>query len=74
MYTVGHGVPQDYAEAVKWRPKAAEQGYTLAQLTLLGMYTYGWVASQDNVQATELGHGAWDRGVKYGTSQIRSIC
>ena len=26
MYANGEGVPQDYAEAVKWYPKAAEQG------------------------------------------------
>ncbi len=26
MYYKGHGVPQDYAEAVKWFRKAAEQG------------------------------------------------
>jgi TPR repeat protein len=26
MYANGEGVPQDYAEAVKWYRKAAEQG------------------------------------------------
>jgi TPR repeat protein len=26
MYSQGHGVTQDYAEAMKWYRKAAEQG------------------------------------------------
>ena len=27
MYTNGQGVPKDYAEALKWRRRAAERGY-----------------------------------------------
>ena len=30
-YYYGRGVTQDYAEAVKWYRKSAEQGYTIAQ-------------------------------------------
>ena len=30
MYDNGKGVPQDYAEAVKWYRKAAEQGHLAA--------------------------------------------
>ena len=29
-YHFGDGVPQDYAEAVKWYRRAAEQGYAIA--------------------------------------------
>jgi TPR repeat protein len=35
LYEQGKGVPQDYAEAVKWYWKSAEQGYYIAQ-TMLG--------------------------------------
>ncbi len=38
MYYDGWGVPQDYAEAVKWWRKAAEQGYGEAQFNLGYMY------------------------------------
>ncbi len=31
MYGRGQGVPQDYAETVKWYRKAAEQGHATAQ-------------------------------------------
>jgi TPR repeat protein len=34
MYYGGEGVPQDYAEAVKWYRKAADQGYAPAQAGL----------------------------------------
>jgi uncharacterized protein len=34
MYAHGEGVPQDYAEAVKWFRRAAEQGDAHAQYNL----------------------------------------
>ena len=34
MYAKGEGVPQDYAEAMKWFRKAAEQGHAEAQHNL----------------------------------------
>ncbi len=34
MYDKGRGVSQDYAEAVKWYRKAAEQGHASAQHNL----------------------------------------
>jgi TPR repeat protein len=34
MYESGHGVRQDYAEAVRWYRKAADQGDLLAQAKL----------------------------------------
>ena len=30
MYAAGQGVPQDYARALKWSRKAAEQSYGVA--------------------------------------------
>ena len=40
LYLFGQGVPQSYAEALKWYRKAAEQGYPRAQLDLGWMYQY----------------------------------
>ncbi len=36
MYTLGFGVPQDYAEAMKWYRLAAEQGLAGGQYNLGG--------------------------------------
>ena len=41
MYHYGTRVAQDYAEAVKWYRKAAEQGNDHAQLSLGSMYFQG---------------------------------
>ncbi len=51
MYTKGEGVPQDYAEAVKWFRLAAEKGYDWAQNNLGDMYLGGRGVLQDHVQA-----------------------
>jgi uncharacterized protein YjbI with pentapeptide repeats len=51
MYETGLGVPQDYAEAMKWYRLAAEQGHTNAQSFLGTMYKYGKGARQDNIMA-----------------------
>ena len=51
MYTKGEGVPQVYAEAVKWFRLAAEQGYDWAQNNLGDMYLGGRGVQQDHVQA-----------------------
>jgi TPR repeat protein len=51
MYNNGHGVTQDYAEAVKWYRKAAEQGDAAAQNTLGNMYQKGQGVVQDYIQA-----------------------
>ena len=51
MYANGQGVPQDYAEAVKWYRKAAEQGDAVAQYNLGVMYKKGDGVPQDYVQA-----------------------
>ena len=37
MYDNGHGVPQDYAQALTWYRKAADQGYAAAQFNLGSM-------------------------------------
>jgi TPR repeat protein len=44
-------VPQDYAEALKWWHKAADQGHAPAQSGLGAMYGLGQGVPQDYVQA-----------------------
>ncbi len=41
IYAHGHGVIQDYAEALKWYRLAAEQGNNFAQYNLAGAYYKG---------------------------------
>jgi TPR repeat protein len=51
MYAKGHGVPQDYAEALRWYSKSADQGSAEAQFIIGHMYYKGWGVAQDYVQA-----------------------
>ncbi len=51
MYANGDGVPEDYAEAVRWFRKAAEQGDALAQARLGVMYATGEGVPEDVIQA-----------------------
>jgi TPR repeat protein len=51
QYYGGHGVPQNYGEAVKWFRKAAEQGAAEAETALGVMYAEGLGARQDDVEA-----------------------
>ena len=51
MYEEGIGVPQDYAEALHWYRKAAEQGDANAQINLGFMYNNGRGVPQNLVQA-----------------------
>jgi TPR repeat protein len=51
MYVNGQGVPQDYAEALKWYHLASDQGYADAQFSLGGMYADGRGAPRDYVLA-----------------------
>jgi TPR repeat protein len=51
MYAIGEGVSQDFAAALPWFRKAAEQGNAGAQLGLGLMYDNGHGVRQDYVQA-----------------------
>ena len=51
MYANGQGVPQDYAEALKWYRMAAEQGNADAQLNVGQIYWLGKGVSEDYVLA-----------------------
>ena len=51
MYAEAEGVTQDYAEAVKWYRKAANQGNATAQNNLGWMYQYGLGVTQSKSEA-----------------------
>ena len=51
MYWRGNGVTRDYAEALKWYRKAAEQGVAEAQNNLGLMYEKGMGVLQDMIAA-----------------------
>ncbi len=51
MYDQGWGVPQDYAEAVKWYRMGAEQGDVWTQVALGVKYANGEGVPQDYVLA-----------------------
>jgi len=51
MYDNGHGVIQDYKQAVNWYTKAAQQGHAEAQSNLGFMYSNGRGVTRDYKQA-----------------------
>ena len=51
LYELGQGVPQDYAQAVKWYRLAADQDDAWAQNMLGGMYELGQGVPKDDVEA-----------------------
>ncbi len=61
-YQRGQGVPQDYAEAMKWFRKAADQGNSEAQFNLGVMYADGQGVPQDHAAATTWYRKAADQG------------
>ena len=66
---IGQGVPQDYAEAVKWYRLAAEQGYAAAQYNLGVMYDNGQGVPQDYAEAVK-----WYRlAAEQGDAMLNSI-
>lgn len=78
LYDSGQGVPQDYAESVKWLRKAAEQDFVEAQYNLACMYDSGTGVAQDHTEAAkwfrkaaELGYASAQKnlGAKYGNGQ-----
>ena len=62
FYANGDGVVQDYAEAVKWYRKAAEQGYVEAQVNLAYCYYEGSGVQQDYAEAVKWYREAAEKG------------
>ncbi len=61
-YYKGHGVKQDYNEAVKWYRKSAEQGCALGQFDLACSYARGIGVEQNNTEAVKWLRKAADQG------------
>jgi TPR repeat protein len=62
MYDYGRGVPQDYAEAVKWNRRAAEQGHAKAQYNVGFSYENGQGVLQDYAEAVKWYRRAAEQG------------
>jgi TPR repeat protein len=62
MYADGRGVAQDYAEAVRWYRKAAEQGDATAQFNLGAMCGTGQGVAQDYAEAVRWYRKAAEQG------------
>lgn len=62
VYYMGHGVPKDYAAAVKWYHRAAEKGNALSQSTLGDIYYYGYGVPQNYVEAAKWWQAAANQG------------
>jgi TPR repeat protein len=62
MYSLGHGVPQDYKEAARWDRKAAEQRYDRAQYSLGLEYSLGRGVPQDYKEAVRWYRKAAEQG------------
>ena len=64
------GVTQDYATAVEWYRKAAEQGLAAAQLNLGYMYKNGKGVDQDNANAMKWCRKAAEQGYVYAQNEL----
>src|SRR5205823_3903659 len=62
MCSHGQGVPQDYAEALRWYRKAADQGNANGQDGLAFMYSDGQGVPQDYAEALRWYRKAADQG------------
>ena len=73
MYAQGQGVSQDYAEAVRWFRKAAEQGDAQAQFNLGLMYVNGKGVRQNYKIAKEWVGKACDNRLQLGCDAYREL-
>jgi hypothetical protein len=63
MYDLGHGVKQDYVEALHWYRKAADLNDADAQCSIGSMYYYGRGVQQDLGEAVRWFRRAADQGL-----------
>src|ERR1017187_6062945 len=73
MYAFGHGAPKDYAEAVRWFRKAAEQGNPHGQSGLGIMYAGGKGVAQDYAEAVRWFRKAAEQGDSQGQSNLGAM-
>jgi TPR repeat protein len=72
-YSNGQGVPQNYAEAMKWFRKAADQGNPRAQHNLGFMYANGEGVVNDLAEAVKWYRKAADQGYRDAQFNFASI-
>ena len=80
MYFYGKGIPQDYAEALKWYRKAAAQGHARSHALIAYMYSQGLGVEINEsravsyfVQATRLGDAEAPRSLGYLYASGRGV-
>ena len=71
FHQVGHFVPEDDAEAVKWYRKAAEQGHPQAQFGLGRAYAAGKGVPQDDAEAVKWYRKAAEQGHKEAQNALK---
>ena len=64
------GVPQDYAEAVKWYLLAAEQGHDWAQYSFGSMYEHGRGISENDAEAVKWYRKAAEQGNAFAQTDL----
>lgn len=72
-YYYGRGVPQDYAEALRWFRQSADQGYARAQMGMGYIYYYGHGVAQDYVVAMAWFRSAADQGSPWAQGQLGAM-
>ncbi len=70
LYETGKGVPQDYAQAVLWYRKAAEQNLVVAEYRLGVLYANGFGAPLDKAQAATWFRKAAEQGSVYAQEML----
>jgi TPR repeat protein len=72
-YDLGQGVPQNYAEVVKWFRKAAEQGYATAQFNLGVCYYNGDGVPKNKTEAVKWFKKAAQQGNEYAKNALKQL-
>lgn len=72
-YENGHGVPQNYIEAVKWYRLAALQGNALAQSHLGEIYDTGKGVPEDDAEAVKWYRLAAEQGSAFAQNNLGSM-
>ena len=72
-YYHGQGVPQDYAEGMRWFRKAADQGYAAAQNNLGWGYEHAQGVSQDYAEAMRWYRKAADQGISIAQENLERM-
>ncbi len=72
-YYEGVGVTKDYAEALKWYRKAANQGHSLAQYDIGSMYYNGEGVNKDVAEALNWYQKAADQGNSLAIYRLKTL-